>query len=430
MLIFRNSGLIDLAAVTTLGVSVKAPTAFGRFGTGLKFAIATILRGGGFVNISIGLEVHVFGITSQTIRDVEFNVVTLDGKPLGFTTMLGRDWEPWMALRELACNTLDEKGSFGLIGPDNEPTITADTTTIIVEWPDLDRAFTNRGDLFAEGEPLYEDERVRVLPGPSSFVYYRGVRVLKLDKPSAFRYDLLTEQRLTEDRTLTTTYYLDREISRVMLTCDDSGVVLGMVCAGRESHENTVELDKHIDPSKTFLDAVLDARQRRDKDLSNHAVAAMHSAIRKTSTDTVSYTSSRRLEDPFSRALDIICQDLYLELPEDRMYVVVEELEGEGTLSLLQDDRVYVTRALLRSPARVIAMELVRRHLDSMWGKDDVADFLLPALFRAAGHPEPSAKSPMAEDETREIEEAGLREMVLGAPAEGVDLGRVVRVED
>jgi len=45
MLIFSNPGLIDIDAVTTLGVSVKQPGSFGRFGTGLKFAVAEVRSG-------------------------------------------------------------------------------------------------------------------------------------------------------------------------------------------------------------------------------------------------------------------------------------------------------------------------------------------------------------------------------------------------
>ena len=46
-IIFTNQGEIDIRAVTTFGVSVKNDnSAIGMFGTGLKYAIAIILRHG------------------------------------------------------------------------------------------------------------------------------------------------------------------------------------------------------------------------------------------------------------------------------------------------------------------------------------------------------------------------------------------------
>lgn len=45
MIIFRNKGVIDPKSITTFGVSSKEnPGAIGFFGTGLKYAIAILLR--------------------------------------------------------------------------------------------------------------------------------------------------------------------------------------------------------------------------------------------------------------------------------------------------------------------------------------------------------------------------------------------------
>ena len=73
MISFQNNGLIDIAAVTTMGVSVKeGDGAIGYFGTGLKFAIATILREGGEVTLWRGLEKHIFTATLLTVRGEDF----------------------------------------------------------------------------------------------------------------------------------------------------------------------------------------------------------------------------------------------------------------------------------------------------------------------------------------------------------------------
>ena len=77
MIVFQNPGLIDLAAVITMGVSVKeGDTPIGFFGTGLKFAIATILRNGGGIELYRGGDKHVFGIEPGTVRGEAFDFVT------------------------------------------------------------------------------------------------------------------------------------------------------------------------------------------------------------------------------------------------------------------------------------------------------------------------------------------------------------------
>lgn len=91
MIIFTNPGVIDPRAATTLGVSVKGASAFGRFGSGLKFSIATILRGGGTVTLHADRDTYEFGVVNDVIQGQPFDIVTMNGEPLGFTTMLGRD---------------------------------------------------------------------------------------------------------------------------------------------------------------------------------------------------------------------------------------------------------------------------------------------------------------------------------------------------
>src|SRR5690606_17354524 len=112
MLIFSNPGLIDETAITTIAVNAKTGNnPIGVFGTGLKYAIAIILRLGGRVTIYRGLKKLEFGIKTKTIRGKEFDIITMNGRQLGFTTHLGHHWQPWMAYRELWSNARDEEGT-------------------------------------------------------------------------------------------------------------------------------------------------------------------------------------------------------------------------------------------------------------------------------------------------------------------------------
>jgi hypothetical protein len=58
---FANAGLIDLDVIRVMGVSVKTnDNPIGYFGTGLKYAIATLLRTGHTVTLKRGGRDHEF----------------------------------------------------------------------------------------------------------------------------------------------------------------------------------------------------------------------------------------------------------------------------------------------------------------------------------------------------------------------------------
>src|SRR5690606_26741321 len=132
----------------------------GYFGTGFKYAIAVILRNGGRIDLYRGTRHFTFEAGSKTIRGKDFDVIWLfdDGGPgedaqcrqLGFTTELGKNWEPWMAYRELHCNALDEGGRTTQLTGDPESFIGENYTTIIVNWDKFDEVYTNRHQYFLE----------------------------------------------------------------------------------------------------------------------------------------------------------------------------------------------------------------------------------------------------------------------------------------
>ena len=109
---FSNNEELDPISITTFGINAKNnDSAIGYFGTGLKYAIAIILREGCKIAINSCGNSYKFSLKEQTIRGKSFSVICMNGNPLGFTTELGKNWELWMAYRELHCNTLDEGGT-------------------------------------------------------------------------------------------------------------------------------------------------------------------------------------------------------------------------------------------------------------------------------------------------------------------------------
>jgi hypothetical protein len=202
MIIFRNEGHIDMRAVKTFGLSSKSgQDKIGRFGTGLKYATAVIMRHGGEMTIQSNGETYIIGRQSEEFRGTEITSLTINGDPLPFTTDLGRDWEPWMAFRELYANALDEGG--GVSRSETPQPACGDETVISVSLASFEAIFFSMDEHFIDenDEPFFKSDKIEVYKGRSLFVFYKGVAVMKLKEPSVYRYNLLGYLDLTEDRT-------------------------------------------------------------------------------------------------------------------------------------------------------------------------------------------------------------------------------------
>lgn len=393
MLIFHNDGLIDLDAVRTMGVSVKNEGSFGRFGTGIKYGIATILRGGGTIRLHRGNDFHVFSARKKTIRGQEFMLACLDNKSMGFTTSLGRDWQPWMVLREFGCNARDEGGDFCATreGLGLDSFTGADRTVFEVEWEELETAYSGKADLFIEGEPMFANTDLRILPGSSAHLFYRGVRVFKLEKPSHFRYDILAEQSLTEDRSLVGDYTAKALIRDTLLAMDDKAILGEALLAGGNYLEGQIDFTGGYNTpkaSRAFLDVTIEAREAGSNNLSDSARKVLQKHMRETRAREFSGGGAyyRSHNDRFSYAIDAL-DELGVKFEEDQQFVTVDELPGNA-MSMLEGGRVYVHEELLKRSAHDIALELFKRWIDlkGLYTVDAAASLLGPILLaRHAG---------------------------------------------
>jgi hypothetical protein len=257
MILFRNRGLIDLFAITTMGVNVKeGDHPIGQFGTGLKYAIAIILRSGGRIMIDRGGEFLRFGVMETAIRGKTFQIVTMNDKPLGFTTQLGLHWKTWMAFREIYCNCKDEGGQITATIDDTEVIAAGhDETLVIVEGAEFDKHYRNRDEFMLETEPLYRLAEVHVHAGESRFCYYRGIRVGELRHPSKFTYNLTGYVELTEDRTLAHPTLIPWYIVRSLVQASDELYINDVLRADEKSLESKLDWDDVRDktPGPAFM---------------------------------------------------------------------------------------------------------------------------------------------------------------------------------
>lgn len=117
MLVFANNSYLPMSSLTVFGKTEKSEddqSTYGRYGTGMNYALSVLLRNGADVTIirsaaSHELETLTAGL-DETGQAYLHSDLQQENISLPFTDNLGRDWELWMAERELAMNAMDEPG--------------------------------------------------------------------------------------------------------------------------------------------------------------------------------------------------------------------------------------------------------------------------------------------------------------------------------
>lgn len=263
-------GLLDIRGFTILGLHAKpnTTTPIGKFGSGLKYAVATLVRLGCKVQVFIGETEYEFYTKSADFRGVEFQQLMMKKRKgffskwtyveLPFTTQFGRFWEAWQAFRELESNTRDENGqtleveSFSGVNANN-------TTSIVVTGAPYEEAYLNRDQVFLPKALTKRegDDQVQVFNEPSKHIYWRGIRVYDLDKPSIYTYNILADLELTEDRTIKYMFFAHQHIAGYVSRSKDTRLINAVVGAKDGNFESKLDFDyAYNSPSAEFNEVV------------------------------------------------------------------------------------------------------------------------------------------------------------------------------
>ena len=353
---FINTGLIDQRCITIIGVSVKVTeNPVGFFGTGLKYAIAIILRAGGKITIWRGLEELRFDSVEVVVRGCPVQVVRMNGQELGFTTDLGKHWKMWQAFREIYCNTVDEGGDCvaGTVNPKEA------VTTIHVELAEFAECLTKIGDFILQTTPIFSTKTIEFHVGPSNSVFYRSIRVADTvaNKPFLFLPNLIEKMELTEDRTLKENWQLFHILARSILESSDRDFLLRWLSAGREFAEHYIDIDyQSINPSDAFFDIAetLSMDVSRPLNLSALKVLSRKRALTLPVEADLMITEQRAVRNAvtFCRAL---------KYPVDEFPIVVVESLGEGILGRadVEARRILIARQSIQMGTNHCAVTLI-----------------------------------------------------------------------
>jgi hypothetical protein len=372
---FANKGTIDLAAIMTMGVSVKdGDQPIGYFGTGLKFAIATLLRTGHRVVLHRAGDPIEFTAKPTTIRGVPFEIVHMDDQPLGYTTALGKNWEPWQAYRELRSNAIDEAGDVY-----SHCAIADWDTVFAVSGAAIEDAHRKRAEIFLETRPLKEGVMCSIHPGSSAHGYYRGIRALALRWPSMLTYNLVCDQTLTEDRTLASPHALEMWAADAVAEMDDERVIEEVLFAKDDWLEHRFNFADHSTPSDAFMRVV--ERHAHNARVNRTAVDLW----RKRTKREVAYSPVALDALEQRQAADALAMCNRLNCPITMAdFAVVEDL-GADVLGLVRDSRILIARRCFDMGVRTLAGTLFEEWLHLKHRKQDCSremqNFLLDALL-------------------------------------------------
>lgn len=380
---FANAGLIDLEVIRTMGVSVKTNNnPIGYFGTGLKFAIATLLRTGHEVTMTRDGEKIPFRVVPTQIRGKAFSKVFMGDEALPFTTDLGKNWQVWQAYRELHSNTLDEAGVIS-----DQPQ--GADTVIAVTGDAIQREYMNRDEIFLSSKPLDGNEFLEVYEGKTRNVYYRGVRAGQMPEEMAFTYNLLVPMTLTEDRTFESQYTVQWKLGSLIPKLTHKGVITEIL-SGDTAFEKSLTLTSCSAPSKQFL-------QVAKKLYSN--MSASHAAKMVVDRDVQEkgeFTPAKMLDQDHAKFLSAFThlENLGCSLsPED---VEIVESLGPSHMALYhkERDQIFLAKSTLDWGLETVVATLYEEWLHKEYYYEDESRELQNFLFQRLAALSMGAKGP------------------------------------
>lgn len=326
---FRTPGLIDMMSIEVFGLNAKpnTDTPIGYFGTGLKYAIAVLLRKGCQVVVWRGNKRHEFVVDMGSFRGKDFSFIEMKASRgllknftasrMPFTTDHGKNWDLWQAFRELESNTRDEKGRTEVSDHPIDKFLNNDTMSsmILVEDPKgvFDDIANNWRDVFLPVDELelrLATPFLQIFNNASKHVYYRGLRVYDMNNnyginpknpiTAKYTYNLLSYHELTEDRTLKYTFYMYGTIAKAIAECDDEKLIESIV-SDKEKFESRIDFDMaNTTPGKTFA-KVVDKLRRPGGYISSRVSAYIETYTRSEPTEEESDSLAERLQDWFTR---------------------------------------------------------------------------------------------------------------------------------
>jgi hypothetical protein len=366
---FTNKGHLCLDAIKTMGVSVKeTDNPIGYFGTGFKYAIATLLRNDHKIVMETDNETYTFWSKPKEIRGQEFQIVMMNDEQLGFTTDLGKNWEIWQAFRELYANCLDEAGVI------SDKPYSADTV-IAVTGEAITECYHQRGTIFLTGSPLEILNGVEIHRGRSKHIYYRGVRVGNLPVPSRFTYNITDKTKLTEDRTIAEMWDVEYLLGSRLPKSVNPEVCRKIIDPEFEKYEDALALSYCGRPSEEFLEELTKhiSNVKLREDLRN--VLGKNNKV--TDIPKIEMTQAER--QTMESAIKFL-DDTMTIIVSPQIIDVVEHL-GPNVMGTVRNGKILIPKQTIANGREYLAITLYEEWIHNTLGYGDCTRGMQQYLF-------------------------------------------------
>lgn len=344
-IVFENKGVIDLLAIRTFGVSAKeGENPIGFFGTGLKYALAILLREGCRVELIADGQSYSFTKRDFEMRGKTFSGIFMNDEQLPFTTELGKNWELWQAFREIYCNCIDESGE---IYESNKLPESTGKTVFRVFGDAFNKVYHEREKIILNIPDRLQigSGEVEVYNVQSRSVFYRGIRVFDLPYQSLFTYNISKTTELTEDRTVKYPHSMLGTVALGIAALEDKNHIRAALTApeGVLEHElDYSDLNYYSHKASEEFFEVLASEYKANNDKLNLSAKAVH--IKRMNKAASKHYEPAELSPVEQLQLDRACGVIKRVWPDfaDYPIMVVKNL-GQETMAIAdQNDKVMV----------------------------------------------------------------------------------------
>lgn len=244
-LLFENKEQIPVEALYLIGASSKREdnSKIGFFGSGLKYSIPVLMREEIKFRIFSGVEEIGFSTRQRTMREMKFDVITINEVETSLTVQMGPQWKLWFAIREIYSNMLDETAPTFSVS-ENEPQGQEGHTRIYIEMTDkkVEEIYNNFELYFSEfrndvvcfdtsGNTVFEKSSEKIN------VYRKGIRCYDDKSESIFDYNFdsisINESRVTNSSDI------HSEVAKFWIRCDNPKAILRLLEGIKQP--NTIE---------------------------------------------------------------------------------------------------------------------------------------------------------------------------------------------
>ncbi len=206
-----NQVEIEPNAFHLIGACTKrGQNKIGYFGSGLKYAIAVLLRENIEFEVYAGLKKIDITHKPDKLRDQEFDVIYIDGQKTSMTTSMGPKWKLWQAIREIYCNARDEEKH--KVEQVEEISQVAGETAFYIRFDnhlEIELFIKDWDKYFCFNRPtIIEHTLGNVLSriGGHMTTYRKGIKASNIERKSLYDYDF-QELSINESRLIDYEFY-------------------------------------------------------------------------------------------------------------------------------------------------------------------------------------------------------------------------------